>query len=117
VLNGGSVRSVNPEIARGNRPMLWRRGPSHPPLRSSSTARQFVYANPSQNLAGRWSGVPRRREPGRFSLYVIEGHETGFNALVRRLIDEAGPSFVVFPRSDGKGGYDCVFVIPQTDPD
>jgi hypothetical protein len=52
-----------------------------------------------------------------FSLYVIEGHETAFNALVRRLIDEAGPSFVVFPRSDGKGGYDCAFVIPQTDPD
>ena len=51
-----------------------------------------------------------------FLIHVVPGSEVNFNIVVRRLIDEAGPTYVVFPRSDGNGGYDCAHIIPH-DPD
>jgi hypothetical protein len=36
-----------------------------------------------------------------------------FNIIARKLINEARPVFVVFPRSDGAGGFDFVPVIPH----
>jgi len=48
-----------------------------------------------------------------FLLHVVESERDNFNILVRQLMNEAGPEFVVFPRSDGDGGYDCVHVMPH----
>lgn len=47
-----------------------------------------------------------------FLLHVVSGDEANFNIIVRRLLDEGGDAFVVFPRTDGQGGYDCVHVLP-----
>ncbi len=46
-----------------------------------------------------------------FLIHLIEGHESGFNQIARLVMDKAGPDFSAFPRSDGRGGYDCVHVI------
>jgi hypothetical protein len=35
-----------------------------------------------------------------------------FNGLVRRILDTAGFDFVALPRSDGRTGYDGVFILP-----
>jgi hypothetical protein len=48
-----------------------------------------------------------------FLLHVIPGDEANFNIIVRRLMEEAGETYVAFPRSDGNGGYDCVHIIPH----
>lgn len=40
------------------------------------------------------------------------GVDGAFDALARRLIDDAGDRFVIFPRSDGQTGYESVLVIP-----
>lgn len=46
-----------------------------------------------------------------FLIHLIEGHESGFNQIARLVIDKSGPDYSAFPRSDGRGGYDCVHVI------
>ena len=48
-----------------------------------------------------------------FLLHVVPGDEANFNIIVRQLMDQAGPEFAAFPRTDGKGGYDCVHIIPH----
>ena len=35
-----------------------------------------------------------------------------FNALVRRALDCSGSDYVALPRTDGRAGYDQVFIIP-----
>jgi hypothetical protein len=35
-----------------------------------------------------------------------------FNGLVRQILDKAGRDFVALPRSDGRTGYDGVFILP-----
>lgn len=47
-----------------------------------------------------------------FLLHVVQGDEANFNIIVRQLLDQAGPEFAAFPRTDGSGGYDCVHIIP-----
>lgn len=49
-------------------------------------------------------------DPG-FVIVRVDGHEAAFNALARRVINQAGPGYVAFPRPDGCGGYDCVHII------
>lgn len=46
-----------------------------------------------------------------FLIHLVEGHESGFNQIARLVMDKAGPDYSAFPRSDGRGGYDCVHVI------
>jgi hypothetical protein len=48
-----------------------------------------------------------------FTIHLANDDRKNFNIIARRLIDEAGPVYVVFPRSDGAGGYDCVHIIPH----
>lgn len=48
-----------------------------------------------------------------FLLHVVPGDEANFNIIIRRLMTEAGDDFVVFPRTDGKGGYDCAHIMPH----
>jgi len=48
-----------------------------------------------------------------FFIHVVGGREAGFNDLARLIMEKAGPSYAAFPRSDGKGGYDCVHIIPH----
>lgn len=48
-----------------------------------------------------------------FLIHVVTGDEANFNIIARRLINEAGPTYAAFPRSDGNGGYDCVHIIPH----
>ena len=48
-----------------------------------------------------------------FSIHLSNDDRANFNIIARRLIDEAGLDYVVFPRSDGDGGYDCVHIIPH----
>jgi len=40
------------------------------------------------------------------------GADGAFDALARRLINDAGDRFAIFPRSDGHAGYESVFIIP-----
>jgi len=49
---------------------------------------------------------------GGFLIHVVPGREPGFNDIARLVIDKAGPTFAAFPWSDGRGGYDCVHIIP-----
>lgn len=49
-----------------------------------------------------------------FLIHLVPGHEQAFNQVARAVIDHAGPHFAAFPRSDGKGGYNCVYVIPHS---
>ena len=44
-----------------------------------------------------------------------DGDQAVFNALVRRIIDQAGSDFVALPRTDGHAGYDGVYIIPIED--
>ena len=46
-----------------------------------------------------------------FLIHQVDGHESGFNQIARLVMDKAGPDYSAFPRSDGRGGYDCVHVI------
>lgn len=46
-----------------------------------------------------------------FLIHRVEGHESSFNQIARQLINQAGPDYTAFPRSDGRGGYDCVHII------
>lgn len=41
-----------------------------------------------------------------------DGHDADFNVIARDLIDHAGEEFAVFPTSDGRAGYERVFIIP-----
>lgn len=50
---------------------------------------------------------------GGFLIHPVMGHKSGFNQVARLVIDKAGPYFSAFPRSDGKGGYDCVHIVPH----
>ena len=52
---------------------------------------------------------------GGFLIHVVPGREAGFNDVARLVIHKAGPTFAAFPRSDGRGGYDCVHIIPVVD--
>ena len=51
-------------------------------------------------------------DPG-FVIVRVQGHEAALNALARQVINQAGPDYAAFPRSDGRGGYDCVHIIPH----
>ncbi len=35
-----------------------------------------------------------------------------FNQLAREILEQAGADFVALPRTDGRTGYDQVFIIP-----
>lgn len=54
-------------------------------------------------------------EPSTHGFLIVrrEGYEEEFNRIARRVIDESGPDYSAFPRSDRQGGYDCVHVIPH----
>ncbi|CAN5170369.1 hypothetical protein BH10PSE1_BH10PSE1_18350 [soil metagenome] len=53
----------------------------------------------------------KRLEEG-FLVSRVDGYESAFNVVARRVIDKAGPTYAAFPRSDDQGGYDSVHVIP-----
>ena len=57
--------------------------------------------------------MPSRMPIVAFSSTSSKAIEANFNNIARKLLDEAGPSFAAFPRTDGKGGYDCVHIIPH----
>ena len=46
-----------------------------------------------------------------FLIHLVQGHESGFNQIARLVMDKAGLDYSAFPRSDGRGSYDCVHVI------
>ena len=46
-----------------------------------------------------------------FLIHLVERHESVFNEIARLVMDNAGPDYSALPRSDGRGGYDCVHVI------
>jgi hypothetical protein len=48
-----------------------------------------------------------------FLIHLVDGRDSGFNEIARLVIDKAGPTYSAFPRSDGRGGYDCVIIIPH----
>lgn len=48
-----------------------------------------------------------------FEILRKEGYAEEFNRIARLALEKAGPLFVAFPRPDGRGGYDCVHIIPH----
>lgn len=48
---------------------------------------------------------------GGLNLYPIDGHQSEFDALARKLMDKLGPDYVAFPRSSGQHHYDHVLVL------
>lgn len=50
--------------------------------------------------------------PDGFTITVVAGREAGFNDIARLCMEKAGPTFAAFPRSDGRGGYDQVQIVP-----
>lgn len=47
-----------------------------------------------------------------FTITAVAGREAGFNDIARLCMEKAGSTFVAFPRSDGRGGYDQVLILP-----
>lgn len=48
-----------------------------------------------------------------FILHAVPGDQANFNVIARRLLNEAGDTFVAFARKGGHGGYDSVHVMPH----
>jgi len=47
-----------------------------------------------------------------FTLISRPGREGRFSEVVRRAVDRSGDDFVVFPVSDGNGGYERAVIMP-----
>lgn len=61
------------------------------------------------------AGQGRRLEDGGTGFRILPGaHEApdDFSRFVREVLDSAGSEFVALPVSDGRVGYDEVYVIP-----
>lgn len=62
------------------------------------------------------------RKPGRFcrvekadgGFFLVRADDgDAFNALAREAIDKSGSDYVALPVSDGKAGYERVFIMPM----
>ncbi|WP_372706422.1 hypothetical protein [Brevundimonas sp.] len=64
------------------------------------------------------------RKPGRFcrlekaegGFFIVRADgmaKDAFNALAREAIDRSGSDYVALPVSDGKSGYERVFIMPM----
>ncbi len=51
-----------------------------------------------------------------FTLIRRGEHHELFNDLARRVINAAQSDFVVFPTTDGDGGYDRLVIVPMDGP-
>lgn len=51
-----------------------------------------------------------------FTLIRRGEHHELFNDLARRVINAAQSDFVVFPTTDGNGGYDRLVIVPVEGP-
>lgn len=47
-----------------------------------------------------------------FFLHAVSRDQANFNIIVRRLMNEAGDTYVALPRRAPNGDYDCVHVLP-----
>lgn len=68
---------------------------------------------PLSALRSGGSSFTTEEQDGALVLHGSESDRQNFNVIVRRLINEPTVHYSVFPRSDGKGGYDSVHVIPH----
>lgn len=48
-----------------------------------------------------------------FLIVRREGHDDAFNRIARQVRDESGVHYSAFLRPDGRGGYDCVHIVPH----
>ena len=61
------------------------------------------------------TGQGRSVEDGGMGYRILRGAEEApcdFNRFVRTVLDSSGDEFVALPVSDGRLGYDEVFIIP-----
>jgi hypothetical protein len=59
------------------------------------------------------SSFTAKEQDGGLLLQGSESDHRNFNLIVRRLINEPTVQYSVFPRSDGQGGYDSVYIVPH----
>jgi hypothetical protein len=48
-----------------------------------------------------------------FILHAVSRDQRNFNIIGRRLMDEAGETYVAFPRRARNGNYDCIHILPH----